>query len=521
MSTKHTGEAFGLTPTQEQVPFEAEAFLDPQVVKRYKEDHGDIYATGVPSIDETFKLGNPEKTEVRNRRARKSEVIRGIDFVAEAVSGIEQSSSFYGHELPTSLEDRYDITGLRLLQEQVSRTRPKQLFIGTSLIGPITSMRIMHGLELDSHTNENVGHLSPDELAERNDNGHEVVVSKDLLDAQTDHLLSLLAVELPWIVLEDAKALMQFSGRARFKAVEDYSKLNLWRLSDGNIPNIMTAGKNLSGVFAKVALQTRNTTSKRITELMGERLAYTMKAVDTLITSIADTYDRYGYEQPQSLSAARGERPVNETTPPVVQQEAVEDAHEQASVSEAVVAEEVVAAHGVADAMRLMERYEMFERVIFPKSDDDTTTTEQLKDALDDLISSDPTLKEDTQANRDRRAILLPRLYDLIAIAEQFGGTIYRPKDGLFSGSHYYVTFFEYKGNRYAVAESPKSESATYVVAEQHAAGTCEEVLTSGNRTTSRELGAIQVKHSPSAPNGEMHVKKVIDKIHALDAKQP
>jgi len=109
------------------------------------------------------------------------------------------------------------------------------------------------------------------------------------------------------------------------------------------------------------------------------------------------------------------------------------------------------------------------------------------------------------------------KLEDLIEINHAFNGKILRSKLKKSGESEeyatvYYVSVFEFNGRTFAVAETPETRNATYVIDEAHSAGTWREMLTLDKRQV-RELGGKQMIHSTVSPYGPKHQDKIIDHI--------
>ncbi len=131
-------------------------------------------------------------------------------------------------------------------------------------------------------------------------------------------------------------------------------------------------------------------------------------------------------------------------------------------------------------------------------------------------------LKELGEEHADR--INWRKFEDLILLHKDFGGKLYRSRlksagsesketdEEKEYGEVYYTLVFNLYGREFAVAESPMTGNATYVVDVENAPGTWLEMLVMNKRDL-RELGGKRIIHSSAAPYGEQHRDKVIDYI--------
>lgn len=102
------------------------------------------------------------------------------------------------------------------------------------------------------------------------------------------------------------------------------------------------------------------------------------------------------------------------------------------------------------------------------------------------------------------------RLYNLVKLRELSAGTMYRSNEGdLGNAPPYFVVAINFKGNIYAVAESPVEGNATYVISEKDCPGTWLEVLQL-DKATARELGARRIIHRTGRATRD-HLVKIQD----------
>lgn len=145
---------------------------------------------------------------------------------------------------------------------------------------------------------------------------------------------------------------------------------------------------------------------------------------------------------------------------------------------------------------------EQLDEIILPPK----PTQRDLQEALDSL---------DAQDAHEEKAVRIEwqRLKDLVEISEQFDGTVYRTKKGtLGNAPPYYVAVFEFEGVTYAVAESPVTKSATFVVSERISQAPWLDILRFP-RGEVESLGARRIIHTTAAPHGPDHVKKIINAV--------
>lgn len=117
------------------------------------------------------------------------------------------------------------------------------------------------------------------------------------------------------------------------------------------------------------------------------------------------------------------------------------------------------------------------------------------------------------------------KMNDLMELRKEFGGEgkIYRSKlksSGKLNGEAriYYALIVELYGKRFAVAETPMTDNATYIIDESKAPGTWLEMLALHKKDV-RQLGGKQVIHSSAAPYGPRHREKIIDYIFEQSAE--
>lgn len=151
---------------------------------------------------------------------------------------------------------------------------------------------------------------------------------------------------------------------------------------------------------------------------------------------------------------------------------------------------------------------EQLDEVILPEG----STLESLNQQLEKLDIDNSVKKVEWQ-----------KLEDLIMINSEFNGKIYRSKIKSHGQSDeyatvYYVSVIEVYGRRFAIAETPESRNATYIVDEFKSPGTWIEMLQLDKRQL-REVGGKQMIHTSIAPYGKGHQEKVIDHILELSAE--
>ena len=115
-------------------------------------------------------------------------------------------------------------------------------------------------------------------------------------------------------------------------------------------------------------------------------------------------------------------------------------------------------------------------------------------------------IKNDAESDSEVSKIKLERMQLLANLLDEYNGQIYRSKgNALGSRSPYYVLDTFIDGHKFAIAEAPQEDNATYIVREDKAGGTWQEVLELF-KVEAREVGAYRVIH---AENDERHDEKV------------
>lgn len=211
-----------------------------------------------------------------------------------------------------------------------------------------------------------------------------------------------------------------------------------------------------------------------------------------------------------------------ENESPSVEQEDDESTYEPKNIEEietVFAAEPTVPTEAIeADAERLSEDPQEIDtlRTIVDQLDEIVLPPEMTQETL---IAQ---LKELGEERADR--INWRKFEDLILLHKDFGGKLYRSRlksagsesketsDEKEYGEVYYTLVFDLYGREFAVAESPMTGNATYVVDVENAPGTWLEMLVMNKRDL-RELGGKRIIHSSAAPYGEQHRDKVIDYI--------
>ena len=108
------------------------------------------------------------------------------------------------------------------------------------------------------------------------------------------------------------------------------------------------------------------------------------------------------------------------------------------------------------------------------------------------------------------------RLRILIELREMFSGSLFRSKKRtLGGGASYFVAVVSLEDDTFAIAETARTERASYVVCQRLAAGTWLEVL-SLRIDDASQVGAYQVTHSRGS--GTPHLDKICDKMLELHA---
>lgn len=105
------------------------------------------------------------------------------------------------------------------------------------------------------------------------------------------------------------------------------------------------------------------------------------------------------------------------------------------------------------------------------------------------------------------------RLQHLVNLTDRFGGRIYISKDKNVLGTSvpYLVAEFEIHDRRFGVAECPEVGNATYIVCNETALGSWQELM-KFSREDARVLGAKRVRH----PNEDDHIERIVNKLNTM-----
>jgi hypothetical protein len=339
-----------------------------------------------------------------------------------------------------------------------------------------------------------------------------VDLSKETLDARIEALSAMAYVETAGLALHDLTDLAQLGGARTQKAVELYK-----RHGDHLLENSSTATGDLLGEIATYTAdlaQTMNThqnpIARRLLMTMSHRSQQLADHLYQAGPSLRHIYDTFGWPHPPQLALPPAEtvdqpaaEPDSAPAPEVADESPRSDVQPEAVTTGGLAGQ-------VAKEQLRRAVFNQLDEIILPSEANGITGeefAERLREAADMMARETPGGSAD---------VMWPRLSDLVTLSREYGGTLYKSKKGTLGGAlPYFVCVFEYEGDTVAVAETPISENATYVVAEGKAAGSWLEVLTL-RRDDARQVGAARKYHTKSAPHGERHLQKIRDLIDEL-----
>jgi hypothetical protein len=149
---------------------------------------------------------------------------------------------------------------------------------------------------------------------------------------------------------------------------------------------------------------------------------------------------------------------------------------------------------------------EQLDQVILPPN----PTKADVEEAIERL---------DEETGEESQQIDWDRLRNLATISEHFDGRLFRAKKESLGGAPtYFVVLFSTENDLYAIAETPATGNATYIVAESMSAGSCLEVLELPKQDA-REAGAKRIIHREidGKTITEYHMEKILNAVKELE----
>jgi hypothetical protein len=153
--------------------------------------------------------------------------------------------------------------------------------------------------------------------------------------------------------------------------------------------------------------------------------------------------------------------------------------------------------------------------VIFPRG------KKMTKNDVTEMMQQHSEHQRQTGNKTTRYEVQWERIRDLVDICNQLGGELYETKaDERIFGENvpWFVAILTLEsGKKFIVAESPITESATYILPEYYEDYNWHDILTSLRRTETQDFGARAIVHSAKSPYGEGHVDKIVTTVRVMD----
>lgn len=510
--------------------------LDPGLAESYGADYGDLFDIGIPTADSNaaYLLSKGRAAAVASIITDYSAMLghKYIDPNAAVTPDIQMTmaASEGERQLEAFMKGKDGKAWLRNIREIGPRGFgnspvlsamykpivfdhfPESDFPGSAFaiehMGPADLSHVFGGNVPERPTMENI-------TVYRRQHGL-VDLSRERLDKRVDAMIDAANVEYAVFILCELRRMGAMGGAYETQA----RKLFTERQDDINGPNIAAKGDLMRAIaeaydtFGFYARGGKRQGSTKAFRALSEYASAVTDRLEDRMGTIVTIYNNRGEPLPQKLASLY--RPEEPGTP--------EDTELGAETQPIEASPEAVATDAAAKAVleELLQRLivENLDEVALPAGSipNPEALAGQLKDALRQTSRSKETVDKD----------VWQKVVDIATICIENGGKMYRTKhpsartaaadattnkqESFQKAPPYFVAVFERDGRRVAVAETEKHGNATYVIDENNTWASWLDVLVL-ERYQARDMGAIQVIHSKSAPYGPVHRQKIMKAV--------